>query len=108
MKTKLYLILIALMLALSATACTSAPKKIPTKTVITIDERIYDSCPRPTTVLQDYQVETKEQLNGKSEIELDALTFKAYGNTKQDHLACYKTLANVKAAYDQLKLTIGN
>jgi len=87
--------------------CTTVPKQLPKKEVILIDDHVYVSCPRPTTVLSDYGVVSKEQLTKKSSVEIDALTLKAYGTTKEEHVACYKTLVNVKNAYEQLKLSIG-
>ena len=92
---------------LGSIGCTSLPVEKTKYVVPELDNSIYTSCPRPTEVLEDYGVGVKEQLIGKSEAEIDALTLKAYGNTKQDHIACYKTVVNIKEAYEKLKLSLG-
>ena len=95
-------------MVLSGTSGCATTEVIKTKTEVPhLDEAIYASCPKPSTVLIDYGVSSKEELASKPEAELDALTLKAYGNTKQDHVACYQTLINVQNAYKRLEEIVG-
>ena len=71
-----------------------------------ITESAYAACPKPTTIKADMGTTDISSLNEKTEDAIYALVAQSYGNTKADHVACYKALFNIKITLAEFKAAL--
>lgn len=92
---------ILLFIILVTSGCSLITKKV--YIVPPLSAEIFISCSKPSSMLEDLNIKSIDDLSNKSNSVVDSLLIKAYAKTKTDHISCYRTLTNVQTTYDSLQ-----
>ena len=68
-----------------------------------LDISLSASCPKPTTINKDLGFHTATDIEKELEAQVNSKVMRSYFQTKNDHIACYKSMVNVHSAYEKLK-----